>query len=73
MNSMHGEDQHQRGLLQRIARRVMFERGLLPDFSPAALAELGKMSEQEPAGDAPVLDLRKLLWASIDNDDSRDL
>jgi len=52
----------------------MFERGLLPDFSVAELAELDKM--QVPAGaadDESVHDLRGLLWASIDNDDSLDL
>ena len=52
----------------------MLDRGLLPDFSAAALAELGRI--QGPAvaksGD-PVRDLRDLLWASIDNDDSLDL
>ncbi len=73
MNITHGEDRQHRGLLERIARQAMFERGLLPDFSPEALAELGKMSEPGAEGDAPILDLRKLLWASIDNDDSRDL
>jgi exoribonuclease-2 len=67
-------DQNHRALLQSIARRVMLERGLLPDFSPAALAELDKI--QSPAmatNEASVRDLRELLWASIDNDDSRDL
>jgi ribonuclease R len=52
----------------------MLERGLLPDFSAAALAELGGI--QAPAvakSGGPVCDLRDLLWASIDNDDSLDL
>ena len=57
----------------------MLERGLLPDFSSEALAELDRI--QSPAGlkSAPnstehqVRDMRNLLWASIDNDDSRDL
>jgi len=52
----------------------MLERGLLPDFSAAALAELGGI--QAPAvakSGEPVRDLRDLLWASIDNDDSLDL
>ena len=51
----------------------MLDRGLLPDFSAAVLAEVEKI--QAPAvlvGD-PIRDLRHLLWASIDNDDSRDL
>ena len=33
-------DGRHRTILQRIARRAMLERGLLPDFSPQALAEL---------------------------------
>ena len=51
----------------------MIERGLLPDFSAAALAELDRI--QAPAGEngEPVRDLTDLLWASIDNDDSLDL
>jgi len=62
-----------RNQLQQIARRVMMERGLEPDFSPAALTELGAI--HGPAGFAGpgIRDLRKLLWCSIDNDDSRDL
>ena len=74
MNTLHTNDLHHRVLLQGIARRAMFECGLLPDFSPAALAELDKI--QAPAvatNDESVCDLRELLWASIDNDDSRDL
>ena len=75
----HNEKQH-RAILQGIAHRAMLARGLLPDFSAAALAELDRM--QAPAmddtgGQRPpehsIRDLRNLLWASIDNDDSRDL
>jgi VacB/RNase II family 3'-5' exoribonuclease len=60
-----------RNLLRKIARRAMTERGLLPEFSPAALAEAGAI---DPArhGDG-ARDMRDLLWSSIDNDDSRDL
>ena len=59
--------------MQDIAHKAMIERGLLPDFSAAALAELDRI--QAPAGenDEPVRDLTDLLWASIDNDDSLDL
>jgi exoribonuclease-2 len=50
----------------------MLERGLRPEFSPAALAELEAI--RAPATDSAVVrDLTDLLWASIDNDDSRDL
>jgi VacB/RNase II family 3'-5' exoribonuclease len=74
MNKLHNHNQNHYTLLQGIARRAMFERGLLPDFSPASLAELDQI--QKPAmatNDETVFDLRELLWASIDNDDSRDL
>ncbi len=59
--------------LRKIARRVMQERGLLPDFSPAAIAEADAASPATAGSEASVRDLRGLLWASIDNDDSRDL
>ena len=62
-----------RALLQDIARRAMLDRGLLPDFSPAALAELAKMQAPAKTTGRPVSDLRDLLWCSIDNDDSHDL
>jgi VacB/RNase II family 3'-5' exoribonuclease len=70
---MNDSDQDHRAILTRIAHRVMLERGLLPDFSPTDLAELDRL--QMPAGPngRPVRDLRDLLWASIDNDDSLDL
>jgi exoribonuclease-2 len=66
-------DKHNRSLLQRIARRAMVERGLLPDFSPQALAELDGLREPAAQTDPVKRDLRHLLWCSIDNDDSRDL
>jgi VacB/RNase II family 3'-5' exoribonuclease len=67
-------DNKHRSILQRIARRVMLERGLLPDFSPAALDELGRIGSPALVGPASQSrDLRSLLWCSIDNDDSRDL
>ena len=40
---MNGTDNRHRGILQRIARMVMIERGLLPDFSVEALAELARI------------------------------
>jgi len=65
------DSQPNRTRLERIAHRVMLERGFLPDFTPQALAELNAISG--PAVEAATRDLRERLWCSIDNDDSRDL
>jgi ribonuclease R len=63
-----------RTALRLIARRAMVDRGFLPDFSPAALAEAAAIGGAAVAPEAgKVRDLRNLLWASIDNDDSLDL
>lgn len=59
--------------LQDIAHQAMLARGLLPDFSPAVLAETAHFTHSAAVSGAGVRDLRGLLWASIDNDDSRDL
>ena len=59
--------------LKNIARRAMIERGLLPDFSAAAMAELARVQTAATDGHSDLRDLTGLLWASIDNDDSRDL
>jgi VacB/RNase II family 3'-5' exoribonuclease len=60
-----------RSQLRSIARRAMVERGLEPDFSPAALDQARDATPAAP--DDAALDWRDLLWSSIDNDDSRDL
>ena len=59
--------------LQLVAHDAMHERGLLPDFSPAVMAEVGALTHAATTTDTTVRDLRSLLWVSIDNDDSRDL
>jgi len=59
--------------LKVIARQAMIDHGLLPDFSPEITAELGSIEKTVNKSDSGVRDLRGLLWASIDNDDSRDL
>ncbi len=61
-----------RATLALIARQAMIERGLEPDFPPAAQLELAAIGGPASAT-AEVRDLRDRLWASIDNDDSRDL
>ncbi|MEN6409219.1 MAG: RNB domain-containing ribonuclease [Anaerolineaceae bacterium] len=76
MNFVNSIDQNHRVRLQKIAHRVMLERGLYPDFSPAEIIEINQMlpSTAAPRSDAPsIRDLRGLLWCSIDNDDSLDL
>jgi exoribonuclease R len=59
--------------LKHIARRAMIERDLLPDFSSAAMAELARIQGAATDRHAGIRDVTGLLWASIDNDDSRDL
>src|SRR5213593_890762 len=59
--------------LRVIARRVMAERGLLPDYSAAAQAEADAITKPAADSSPSIRDLSGLLWASIDNDDSRDL
>ena len=59
--------------LQAIARRAMTERGLEPDFPAAARAEADAITKPGADSSASIEDLTGLLWASIDNDDSRDL
>ncbi len=71
---MKSHEKQHKSILKEIAHRVMRERGLLPEFSSEALAALARI--QSPASSMdhlPVHDLRDLLWASIDNDDSLDL
>ena len=59
--------------LRAIARKAMIDRGLLPDFSPAVVAETDGLAEPAVPRDSSIRDLRELMWVSIDNDDSRDL
>ena len=70
---MTGNEKQHRAILQNIAHRVMLERGLLPDFSAEVLAELASIGAPAITGDGSLRNLRDLLWASIDNDDSLDL
>jgi len=51
----------------------MIERGLEPDFSAEVEKQLAGINAPAHDNDPSIKDLRKLLWCSIDNDDSRDL
>lgn len=51
----------------------MLQRGLLPDFSTEVIAQTNSIAHAAAALDPSLKDLRRLLWASIDNDDSLDL
>ena len=67
------DDNLHRSILRRIARRVMMERGLLPDFSAQAMTELNGIGGAGEKIEGSTRDLRSLVWCSIDNDDSLDL
>jgi exoribonuclease-2 len=51
----------------------MIDRGLEPEFSPAAVQQLAGIQGPAREDDAGIRDLTSLLWCSIDNDDSKDL
>ena len=70
---MNAPDTANLDLLRSIARRAMLERGLLPEFSSAAQQQAEAISAAAAPMGHDIRDLRALLWASIDNDDSRDL
>ena len=60
-------------VLLNIARRAMTDNGLLPDFGDAALQQMASITAPATDPSPDIRDLRHLLWASIDNDNSRDL
>ena len=61
---MNTNDEQQRSILQNIAHQVMIERGLLPDFSAEALAELDGIDGPATQTEATTRDLRNLIWCS---------
>jgi exoribonuclease-2 len=72
-NSVHPDPHTGKPDLRGIARKAMLDRDLVPDFGPEVAAELEAIAKRGAPFDASLRDLRQLLWASIDNDDSRDL
>ena len=54
------------------ARSEMVSQGFKPDFPPQVMAEVNAVAAAA-TGAASARDLRRLLWSSIDNNDSRDL
>jgi VacB/RNase II family 3'-5' exoribonuclease len=73
MSHMDRSSTSNRDQLRGIAHRVMTQRGLLPDFSPAVRAETEAIGKAATDTGPSIRDLRDLVWCSIDNDDSRDL
>lgn len=61
--------------LQAAAKELMQEHGFEPEFPPAVLEQLSRLTSANPGPSARdgLRDLRSLLWSSIDNDTSRDL
>lgn len=60
--------------LQAAARQTMIEHGFNPDFPADATLQASNLAANPPiSGQNGVVDLRQLLWSSIDNDTSRDL
>lgn len=59
--------------LSAAARQSMVEHGFEPDYSGEVEQQLEQLRENPPREPAAALDLRGLLWSSIDNDTSRDL
>src|SRR5437867_4631285 len=66
-------DKQHRSMLKSIARRAMLERGLLPEFSLKARAELDGIRGPATRAEQSTRDLQNFIWCSIDNDASRDL
>ena len=59
-----------RDALRQLARAAMLDRGFDPDLPRGVVSELQHL---RPAPFTPRRNLRDRLWASIDNDDSKDL
>lgn len=58
--------------LTQLADKIMRERGLEPEYPREVMEQLSMINSPSPIS-PDYMDLRSLLWCSIDNDDSRDL
>ena len=59
--------------LRGAARESMTEHGFEPVFPPEVEHEVAELAANPPRMNVSAVDLRHLLWSSIDNDTSRDL
>ncbi|MBS1956528.1 MAG: RNB domain-containing ribonuclease [Cyanobacteria bacterium SZAS-4] len=59
--------------LSTMAHDAMVEAGFQPDLTPEIQAQLNNLKSTPPLGGDNTRDLRKLLWSSIDNRESKDL
>jgi exoribonuclease II len=59
--------------LAEIAKRAMLQYGLEPDLPPEVTRQVAEIDGPADDADPSIRDLRDLPWASIDDDDSRDL
>ncbi len=66
------ERRHDATVLFEIARQALIDHDFLPDFSKAVHREVAELRADPPL-DKSAVDLRRLPWCSIDNDDTRDI
>src|SRR5215207_4789295 len=67
-------DHQQASWLAEMARQVMIDQGLDPDYDRDIEQQVTAIKGPATAdGEAAIRDMRSIVWCSIDNDDSRDL
>jgi exoribonuclease II len=64
---------YRRSDLDELAAEAMQEYGLLPEFNADVRRQLEHIAGPSTEQGADIRDLRRMLWCSIDNEDSRDL